>query len=406
MTTAVPSILDASVPFVDITTDAFRNDPRSVLREAMRQSPVIRTARGIEILQLDWIREVQADARMVTGGYTVMQAQATVADEPPYTKAFHENGLLVAMSGEKHARIRRVQARAFALRRVDSLRDMIGGVANGLIDRWIDRGETDIVWDFTHWFSITVLCKTIGLPVEDIALFEHDTLAVAHRNDDPEAANQGLEHLYGYVTKLVAARRETPADDLITGMIQAQATEGKLSHDELIWNIVNLMFAGHDTTRFQLALLVKTLHEQGAWEELAAHPERVPAAVLEGIRWDPIVPYPPARQASEDVEIRGLRIPRGTWVNLNMYAAARDEAAFADAYRFDIGRTGPQYDIFGNGLHYCLGFGLATAEMEEAVKALTARITGLAITSADVAAYPSALAMLGPRSLKIRFRAR
>lgn len=398
------ALAEVDLPFVDMADEAFRRDPHRVLQEWQARGPLIRTSRGIEVLYYDWIMDLLADERLITGGYDSHVSQ--VDAESRNTTDFHTHGLLVTMSGEKHARIRRVQSKAFTLRRVNRMRSLVREVAERLIDRFAARGSADLVWEFTHLFSIEVLCRTIGIPTEDIPLFDRATLAVAHSADDPAGADAGLGQLKEYVANLIASRRAIPADDLVSAMIAAQETEGRLSEDEVIWNIVNLMFAGHDTTRFQLASIARTVIEQGIWETLAASPDLVPAAVTESIRFGLSVPYPPKRLVTEDVEYRGLTFARGTWLHPNLFAASRDVRIFPDPNRFDIHRTGVEYDTFGHGLHYCLGFGLATVELQEGLAALTSRLTGVRVTSCESVDYPALAGMLGPRSLKVTFAPR
>jgi cytochrome P450 len=142
--------------------------------------------------------------------------------------------------------------------------------------------------------------------------------------------------------------------------------------------VLNVLVGGVDTTQSQLAQALRLFAAHpDQWALLAAEPERVPDAVMEVLRHEPITPFT-ARILIEDLEVRGVTFPAGTIVMVAAVTANRD--GVADGEAFDITRTGHERVLtFGAGPHYCLGVNLARAELEEALRFLAPRMPGLAL---------------------------
>jgi cytochrome P450 len=214
-----------------------------------------------------------------------------------------------------------------------------------------------------------------------------------------------LASIADYVTRLIAKRRNVPGEDFVTDLIAAQAADGKFSEAELIWGIANLLLAGHDTTRYQLGSIVRSITEAKAWDELATNPSLVPKAIDEGMRLYPVTTRI-HRIATEDFELYGEPVKKGEMVLLNIGAAGRDPSRFANPDKIDLHRTEEKYDIgFGHGAHYCLGHGVARTEMEEAVKAWSTRVRDVRIDGVPQIT-PASGGMVGPEALPISYRAR
>src|SRR5205823_810528 len=162
----------------------------------------------------------------------------------------------------------------------------------------------------------------------------------------------------------IGERRRSPGLDLLSQLIAAEEDGDRLSVDELIAMVENLLFAGHDTTRGLLSITVPLLCEHP--EQLArlqSDRPLMPAAVEEILRFEPPV-MGGAREAAEAVEIApGVIVGEGQRVSISVAAANRDPRAFHDPDRFDIDRTDTtKLASFGQGIHYCLGAALARAE--------------------------------------------
>jgi cytochrome P450 len=185
--------------------------------------------------------------------------------------------------------------------------------------------------------------------------------------------------LDGYVSDLVEERRATPADDLLGALVAAEDDGDRLSREELVAMVSNLLFAGHDTTRSLLSIGPAVLLQHP--EQLAllrAEPERWPAAVEELLRFEPPV-LGTARRTLAPTEVGGIPVPAGVELSTNLLAANRDPRVFVEPHRFDVTRDGPPVVSFGAGIHHCLGAALARLEARVALPMLFDRFPGLVL---------------------------
>jgi cytochrome P450 len=244
--------------------------------------------------------------------------------------------------------------------------------------------------------------------VEDIPLFtaaatELHLLAAVPLAPGFPRIDKALGELKEYITGLVRRRRDQPRDDIVTSLITVQETEGRLTEEELAWNLVNLIFAGQDTTRYQLASVVRAVAQApGAWERIHTDPELIPAAVEEGLRLFPVTRFI-VRIPRDDLTIGDLNVRRGRRVILNLLAASRDPSRFEHPDEFLLPRPEPHFNVpFGWGMHHCLGATLAQAEIEEALRVLTENYQGVRVTAIPALTPPAGM-LHGPESMLLEF---
>ncbi len=174
---------------------------------------------------------------------------------------------------------------------------------------------------------------------------------------------------------MIDDRTSAPRDDLVTTLLQAQETDGRLTREELVVALVFLAFAGMETTRNQIGLAVQTLlRHPDQWRLLGERPELGRAAVEEVMRVNPTVTWV-TREAIEDVELHGLHLPAGTIVQVLSHSAGTDPAAFAQP-AFDLTRAEERSPHlgFGGGVHHCLGHFVARTDMAVALPLLASRM--------------------------------
>jgi cytochrome P450 len=401
----VMSVEEMDLPTLDVLGPTYAADPNGVLR-TLRASgnEMARSHRGIELLTYGWAAALLNDERF----HTVDSRHFSDKGAPDSLLRFVEDGLLLSMEPARHDRIRKVLARAFTLRGVDQQRRLMRDIGARLVSSFEDRGTVDLVEEFTQHYPIEALCRLIGVPAEEISRFlaaAHDLHLMAAVPMAPGFAriDEALATLEAYVVDILDRRRREPRDDFISGLIEAQDAEGALSRSELVGNVINLLFAGAGTTRYQLASTVRAVVEHGLWDELAATPELVPAAVEEGLRYYPVTQFV-VRIPDDDVVIDDLMFPARRRVILNLRAASRDPEAFVDPDRFDVNRdnAGRSRLPFGWGTHHCLGHALARAVMAEGLVLLTERLAGVEIAAEIEVAHPGAM-LVGPQHLHLTF---
>ena len=183
---------------------------------------------------------------------------------------------------------------------------------------------------------------------------------------------------FDYLRELFMQRRETPKDDLISALLQAEQAGDKLSEAELFSTMVLLIVAGHETTVNLIAnAMLALFRHPEQFQYLHDNPEMISEAVEEFIRFDGPVERALGRWAAEDVVWKGHQIQKGDAVMLVLASANHDQEKFLHPETLDFNRPSNPHLGFGKGLHYCLGAPLARLEAEVALKALLTKLPGL-----------------------------
>jgi len=302
---------------------------------------------------------------------------------------FFDKGMLSA-NGSVHRRRRSPFSRSFATRMMNDLRPQIRRSAEELIESWYADGQVEFVGRFAEQLPARVIGDLLGLPRADIPSFTKLVYLVTRfltasivPDEIPELQAAG-QQLRDYVEKTLEDRRRAPRDDFLSDFLAKADAAGELSPLEIIFQIVQLIVGGTDTTRVaivvQLALL---LQHREQWDALCRDPALIPGAVAEALRFEPSVASF-TRVTTEDTEIGGAVIPARRYVILSTMSGARDEAAYERPDMFDIRRTDqPRLPTaFGAGAHRCIGEALARVELEESLAALATRIPHLQLDRA------------------------
>lgn len=282
-----------------------------------------------------------------------------------------------------HTRLRRLVARAFAPSQVNPLQPRIEQIAHALLDdlEAAGPGETvDLVEGFAHPLPFAVIGELLGVPADDRVLL-HDwfqTLFTPWADSPPPEAIAASNAIVGYLGDLVDARSTAPQDDLVTTLVSATEQDDRLTRQELLSSLFQLIVAGHDTTKSLIGNgVVALLDHPDQLELLRADLSRMPAAVEELLRYSCAVPHATFRVTTTDVELDGVAIPAGKQVLVCLGAANRDPGAFADPTTLDVTRDRTSHLAFGHGIHFCLGAPLARLEGRAAFTALLERFPAL-----------------------------
>jgi cytochrome P450 len=284
----------------------------------------------------------------------------------------------------EHTRLRRLAAKVFHVRSINALRPNIEAITAWLLDALQGRERVDLIADFAGPLPALVVMDMLGVPrselgrlkrlSDEMALFIGSAREASAKYDRAEAATREMADLF---RALIAQRRAAPQHDLLSELVHLDDAGERLSEDELVAMCVLLLFAGHETTTHHIANgLAALLRFPGEMEKLRGQPALAPAAVEELLRYDgPIGAQVRIVQAAQ--AFHGRTFKPGERVFLMMNAANRDERAYADPDRVDLGRHGVPHLTFGFGAHICLGFPLARLEGQIAIPALLARWRGI-----------------------------
>jgi cytochrome P450 len=400
-----PSVFDADLPVIDYEQCQSPAEAHEIISRARSQAPIAIGPHGPELLTHDLVRSVLRDPRFRVPQGMFLAGQG-ITSGPLWDRVATS---LISLDGAVHHRLRRLVSKAFTPRATERLRSTVIDVINQLVDRHTVAGRCEVVTDIARRFPIPIICALLGAPSEDWELFSEwtdDIFKVFDWNvaEHEQAILAAWEELDAYIDVMVANRRETLTDDLLSDLIRAEDDGDRLSADELRMLVAGLLMAGTDTTRNQLAASVQVLCDHpDQWELLAEHPELAMNAVEETMRHSPIAAGT-LRIALEDVEIAGVMIPAGTLVIANTAAANRDPAVYDDPDRLDITREGaPPMQTFGAGAHYCLGANLARLELSEALSAMTRRMPNA--RRSGPAPWKPLTGISGPTTLTIKFDA-
>jgi cytochrome P450 len=303
-------------------------------------------------------------------------------DWPLYPWVANENMLFAY--GDSHARLRRLVAAAFTVRRTEALRPRVEQLTGELLDELeaLPDGEVvDLRDRFAKVLPMRVICELFGV-VEEAREPLCADLELVFGTAVPGAEMAAAQvRVFGMLGELVAGKRARPGDDLTTALIEVHdSDDGRLTEQELLGTLYLMIAAGQETT---CTLITNAV---GA---LCAHPEQR-AHVLQGrADWADVVAetlrthapaaYSPMRFAVEDIELDGVLIRKGDPILVSFAGAASDPETYGDDVGvFDVMRPGRRDDLaFGHGVHRCLGAPLARLEATSALAALFTRFPDL-----------------------------
>ncbi|MGH9206647.1 MAG: cytochrome P450 [Acidimicrobiales bacterium] len=286
--------------------------------------------------------------------------------------------MILGMDPPEHRPHRNLVAEAF---RAKSLlrweHELIGAVCNELIDRFASRGRAELVRELTFEFPVRVIARILGLPEEDYLQFQRWSVELIGIGADIERGLAASESLKEYFAHVVAKRRESPADDVISDLVTSEI-DGQNLDDEEIYSFLRLLLpAGAETTyRSSGNLLYLLMTHPDQLEAVRQDRALLGQAIEEGLRLEPPL-LTIARTATRDVEVAGFTIPGGASVSPCLGSANRDETRWERPDTFDIFRPPQPHLAFAFGPHMCLGMHLARLETTVVLDAVLDRLPNL-----------------------------
>jgi cytochrome P450 len=294
---------------------------------------------------------------------------------------------LTAHDGPRHAAHRQLLTDLLTYKRLKANEDYLNGLADRLIDGFIEKGGVNAARDYAHAATTYAISDIMGIPAEDRAeLIE--LLGAPPSQIEGEAVHRvGADPLIflkerfdGYLRE----RQENPKNDLLTELLQSHFRDGGAPDLEAVSLLARFLFgAGQDTTSRLIAMAIRQIAEDGELQHLLrAEPSRIADFLEEVLRHDgPVkVVY---RLAQKRTEVAGVEIPAGTVLTVCLTGASNDPQHFADPDRFDIDRPNKRDHVaFSRGVHACLGAPLARLEARVAIERLLARTSVIRVSEA------------------------
>jgi cholest-4-en-3-one 26-monooxygenase len=377
--------------------DFWARDPLRDLAWARRHDPVHwdKAAQVWGITRYDDVKDVSRRPELFSN------AQGIRPDNGP-------TPMLIDMDNPAHAKRRKLVNSAFTPTSVRRRASGIEAIADRIIDRVCERGECDFVWDIAAWLPLIVIGESLGVDDADYeTLLSWSDGLLSGLDGGPDSAEE-MTRIFvayeAYARRLIAARRQTPTDDLLNTLVHAEVDGERLSDDELIFDSLLILIGGDETTRHVITggVYQLLLHRE-QWEELRSKRSLLEAATEEMLRWvSPIKNM--ARTATRDTELGGKKIQAGQKLLLLYPSANRDEEHFIDPDRFDIHRQPNDHIAFGFGPHVCMGSNLARLEIRTMLDRLLTRLPDLQLAD-DTAEPPSRAAnfVSGYESMPVTF---
>ncbi|HEY7105946.1 MAG TPA: cytochrome P450 [Acidimicrobiia bacterium] len=392
----------------DPTDQALRRDPYPTYRRMREEAPAWRSPDGIRYFTryADCV-ELMRNPALSYDSTAARSYQTQLSDDPAERRRQLEetqkNRSLLDVDPPEHTRLRSLINRAFTPQGVEASRPVIVEYVDDLLDD-IGGDRVDVVWAFGSLLPIMVICRMMGVPLDERGEFLAIGNAVG-RSVDPDvpveeklAANARLRE---YIGGILDSRRSTPGDDLTTRLIAA-AGEGRVSEDELVINTGVLLVAGFETTT---NLITNAIYRFLEWPEqralFMAHPETEHVGIEEVLRFDPPAQFMRARTIVEEVEIGGTQLRPGDPVIPLLAAANRDPEEFPDPDVLDVTRSVNRHLSFGVGHHLCVGAHLARMEARIAVRGLFERFPGLTLDPSARPQYRPNLQLRGFAELPV-----
>lgn len=284
----------------------------------------------------------------------------------------------LGMNGPAHTSLRRLAARAFTARRMESYRPRVQQIADDLLDAMEAAGQPgDLISALVFPLPALVVCEVLGIPAADRERFNvwiaDITALMAYGSVE---AAQAIGELRAYLSDQLTAKRAAPGDDLLSAWLAAQADDA-LSDEEIVGLAVGVLIGGREINSISVGMRALFRHpEQLA--RLRAEPALLPSAVEEILRYTSVSPMFLVQTALADVSLGGAAIRAGDAVMAVPWAANRHPQTFPEPDGFDVGRAANPHLTFGYGPHFCLGAALGRLQVEIAIGTLLRRFPNLA----------------------------
>jgi cytochrome P450 len=406
---APPTIEERFDPF----SAEYLADPYPTLRE-LRE-----TTRAFYSPAIDhWVVTNYADVRHIlttTSSFSALNALQPLTELCPHAASLLKQGgyaatpALTNLDPPGHARQRRLANASFTPKRIAALEPFVRDLAQLFLDEHFRNGSADMIADLAWGFPALVLFRVLGLPESDLARVKRGALhrgtvifGRAKEDEQIEAARE-LASFWRYAAALVEARTESPRDDFVSSLVQAGYAGGDaLSREETVSIMLQMLFAGHETTTRLIGNSFRRLLEhRESWEAICRDPGLIPNAIEEVLRFDgSVIAW--RQKTKEPVEIGEARLPKDAKLLLLLASANRDPAVFPDPDRFDIRRPNAREHLsFGVGVHNCLGAPLARLEARVVLEEVSRRLPSLRLTENAKLNFPASISMRGPVSLPV-----
>jgi cytochrome P450 len=361
-------------------------DPRPFYARARREEPVF-WSDSLGLWVVTRFEDVCAVAKDAVRFSSLDAVTPGVVPPPPAVLAELVKGYpllpsLVTNDPPAHTRERALVTKALSLRRIAEFEPVIREIATGLVDGFAHAGRVELVNAFAVPLPGNFIVDLLGLPRTDLEQVNRWTNSLGTLHAENVPLDELVEHARGfvafqhYLVDAIELRRAQAKDDALSDIVAGAAQDPPMGMAELVNMLLQVVFAGYETTAGLIAVAALELARDPALLAMAVTtPAVIPQIVEEALRTASPIHYM-YRTANENVELGGVSIRKGDRVQIAYASANHDERRFDDPHRFDIGRKTPHV-AFGHGSHFCIGAPLARMEGRVALEILTTRLPNM-----------------------------
>ena len=320
--------------------------------------------------------------------------------------------MMISMDDPMHKQRRKLVNRGFTPKRVRDRTAEVTAICDEILDKVCERGECDFVWDIAAPLPLILIGDMLGFPREsyDDLLEWSDDMIRATTGTDPVAMEKGMMAgiaFREFQLEVIADRRSCPVQsDLVSVLCHAEVDGEKLDDESLVQESLLILIGGDETTRHVISggmlALMEHPDQKALFNQRAADNDWMEGAVEEMLRWvTPIKNM--SRSAMREVEMHGETIGEGDQIILFYPSANRDEAVFADPFKFDLERDPNHHLAFGWGTHFCLGSSLARLELKIMYQRLAERMPDMQLANDEPLPFRASNFIVGPEGMPVTF---
>jgi cytochrome P450 len=401
-------------PVFDPFDSRWSSDPFPLYAELRERAPIHRNDMGFWVVagHADCLAMLR-DRRISSDNMSRVpeQFRRQVTEDNPMAAGMSEMRPFLFRDPPDHTRLRGLVSKAFTPKVVESMREGTQRLVDELLDAAWEANEIDLLSDFAYPLPMRVICDLLGVPYEDQSRFKGWSKALA-RGMDPDfllsddviqARAEAAIQFAQYFLELMAERRRSPGDDLLSALVSVEDGGTTLSETEVLSTCTLLFIAGHETTVNLIAAgALALLRNPSQKERFQADPTVHRSAVEEVLRYVSPVQLT-GRAFLEDCEFGGVQFSAGEFVILLLASANHDAAQFENPEQFSIDRSPNNHLGLGFGIHHCLGAPLARMETQLALASLMRRAPDLALATDEVTYSPNVV-LRGLEALPVSIR--
>ena len=386
-------------------------DPFPIYRRLREEEPVTQVGPLVVVSRFDDVETCYDNPTELLNvqDRNSSRVQATVGalseeDRAKFFELFDFEALMVfATDPPVHGPLRKLLYGAFTARRVEAMREQITATARTMLDRIDGSGEIELMSGLAYELPLYVISDMLGAPENDRPQIRKWSAAIGNfigNYSDIPLAYESLMQWREYQRDMVARQREHPTGSLMAALLSATDEGKRLTDEQLDAAVIDLLFAGHETTTNTMSSGMATLAQHPeAYASLRADPALIGTAVEEILRFCPSV-HTNHRVARNDLTISGFPVSAGQTVRLLMASANRDAAHFPDSEVFDIRRKPQRIMTFGKGIHFCIGAALARLEISVVLEEFIRRYERIELIE-PVVPRPN-FGLQGPTAVRLR----